>query len=155
VTARRGLAAALWLACARVQAAEPNQPPVERKVEKMERIGDEALRGALEPGNALALVRVIAVKLHAAGSRSEHVTVELQVERALCGSPPERVQAWSFTSKGDKLVAESHRYVMVLLAAQGYAPFGIGDRVEVPPGQEAEAVAQHEKALASLGAAKP
>ncbi len=121
----------------------------------MERIADEALRGGLEPGNAVALVRVLAVKLHAPGSRSEHVTVELQVEHVLCGSPPDRVAAWSFTSKGDKLVAENRRYVMVLLAAQGYAPFGLGDRVEVLPGQEAEAVEAHQKALAALGAAKP
>jgi hypothetical protein len=150
-----GLAAAMFLSCAQAHAAEPPLSAMERKASKMERIGDEALRAGLEAGNAVALVRVLAVKLHAPGSRSEHITVELQVERALCGSPPEKVRAWSFTKNGDPLVSESHRYVMVLLAAQGYAPFGLGDRVEVPPGREAEAVETHERALASLGAPRP
>jgi hypothetical protein len=155
VKLQRGMVVALMLVGAPSLGSEPGEPAVQRKGGKMERIGDDALREGQEAGNAVALVRVLAVKLHAAGSRSEHVTVELQIERALCGSPKERLEAWSFTSKGDKLVAENHRYVMVLLAAQGYAPFGIGDRVEVPPGHEAEAVEVHQKALAALSAAKP
>lgn len=118
----------------------------------MERLSDEALRACQEPGNAVALVRVRAVELDAAGTRSEHVTAELEVERALCGAPPSSLEAWSFTSKGDTLVAPGRRYVIALLAAQGYAPFGIGDRVEVPPGREGEAVEVHRKALAVLGA---
>jgi hypothetical protein len=155
VSVKRGLAAALLLSCAQAHAAAPPLAAMERKGSKMERIGDEALRSGLEPGNAVALVRVLAVKLHAPGSRSEHITVELQVERALSGTPPEKLQAWSFTKNGDLLVTESHRYVMVLLAAQGYAPFGLGERVEVPPGREAEAIETHERALATLGALRP
>lgn len=120
----------------------------------MDRITDAGLRVGQKPGNSVALVRVREVELDDPGTRSEHVTVVVQLERALCGSPPEKVEAWSYTSKGDKLVAEGRRYVMVLIMAQGYAPFGIGERVEVPPGREAEAIELHQKALAALSAAK-
>jgi hypothetical protein len=121
----------------------------------MERLSDEALRACREPGSAVALVRVRGVELDAAGTRSEHVIADLVVERTLCGAAPASLEAWSYTTKGDTLVAMDRRYVMVLLAAQGYASFGIGDRVEVPPGREAEAVELHQKALAALGVAKP
>lgn len=150
------LAALLALACAPAPGGGGGAPakPAQRKV-AMERLSDEALRACAEPGNAIALVRVERVSISAPGTRSEHVKAELAVEQALCGSPPARLVAWSFTSKGDTLLDAGRRYLVVLLAAQGYAPFGIGDHLEVAPGREAEALEQHRKALAALGAAKP
>ncbi len=150
----RGFATALLLACA-LPGGGAERPQVERKAIRMDRLSDEALRACQDPGSAVALVRVRAVELHAPGTRSEHVIADLDVERALCGSPPPALKAWSFTSKGALLVAEGRRYVMAVLAAQGYARFGIGDRVEVPPGREDEAVELHRKALAALAATKP
>lgn len=116
----------------------------------MERIGDDGLLASQEPGNALALVRVLSAEITAAGSRSEHVIAALAVEQALTGSLPDRVKAFSFTSKGDTLVSSGSCYLMVVHRAMGYARFGIGERVEVPPGHEADAVELHRKALAAL-----
>jgi hypothetical protein len=151
VNVQGGVVAALFLLAFDAESALA----AEGKAGKMERLSDDALREGREAGNAVALVHVLAVDLHAAGTRSEYVTVQLQIERVLCGSPPEKLTAWSFTSKGDTLVTQGQRYVMVLVQAQGYARFGIGDRVEVLKGEEAQAVELHQKALAALGPPKP
>jgi len=116
----------------------------------MEQLSNEALFACNEPGSAIALVCVEQVKISAPGSRSEHVEAELSVEQTLCGSLPTRLIAWSFTSKGDTLLDSGKRYLIVLVAAQGYAPFGLGERILVPPGREAEAIEQHRKALSAL-----
>lgn len=115
----------------------------------MERLGDDELRKCSE-GGCIALVRVEQAWITAAGSKSEHVKAKLAVERVICGSPPSSLVAWSFTSKGDTLLATGHRYVVSLVPAGGYAPFGIGPFVEVASGRESEAVALHERALKAL-----
>lgn len=151
---RAALAGVVLLACAPAGGGEPGRRPAPAQEVRMERLGDEVLKACGPEGESIALVLVRGVTLHAAGSRSEHVKADLAVEETLCGSLPATLVAWSFTSRGDTKVAAGHRYVMAVGAAQGYARFGIGPFVEVPPGREAEAVELHRRALAALGRGK-
>ncbi len=146
---RAWLPMALLLACTPTSAGEAGRTKPERKA-VMQTLSDDALRSCGEPGNALALVRVKSVAIDAPGSRSEHVIADLAIERTICGSPPQMLEAWSFTSKGNTLLEAGRRYVLALIAAQGYTPFGLGDFVEVPEGREDEAVELHQRALKAL-----
>jgi hypothetical protein len=136
----------IFAATGRGEAARPKQ---ERKA-SMKKISDEALQTCSEPGNAVVLALVKSVDIDAAGTRSEHVMVDLAIERTICGAPPPTVEAWSFTSKGNIVLTVGRRYVISLIAAQGYADFGLGEFVEVPQGRENEAVETHQQALRAL-----
>ncbi len=143
------IAAAALLASTNFRPGEPVNGKKERKT-AVQLISDDALRACDDPENAIALVRVKSVEIDAPGTRSEHVTVDMTIERVICGSPPATLEAWSFTSKGNTLVTAGHRYVIALMAAMGYASWGIGEHVEVPEGHEEEAVQAHQRALESL-----
>jgi hypothetical protein len=146
----RPFAAVLTFTFAATGWGEAARPKHERKA-VMQKISDETLRSCCSaPGNAVALVLVKSVEIDAPGTRSEHVTVDLAIERTICGAPPPMLEAWSFTSKGNSILTAGRRYVLALIAAQGYADFGLGEFVEVPQGRENEAVEMHQRALKAL-----
>ncbi len=146
----RPFAAAVLFIFAVTGWGEAARPKHERKT-VMQKISDETLQSCCSaPGNAVALVLVKSVDIDAPGTRSEHVTVDLAVERTICGAPPPTLEAWRFTSKGNTIFTAGRRYVLALIAAQGYADFGLGEFVEVPHGRENEAVEIHQRALKAL-----
>jgi hypothetical protein len=110
--------------------------------------------GCTEPGDAIALVRVVDLKVSALGTRSEHVVLTLAVEQVLSGTLPPTVETWGGFGAGPAL-EKGRVYVLCLPKAQGYAPYGVGDFVEVESGQEQVAVEAHRHALAALRAAPP
>ncbi len=130
----------------------PARPSQERKP-PVDRLSDEVLQRVCgDPTQSIGLVKVDKVQLRAKGSRSEHVVAKLSVEQTICGALPAAVEAWCFTSNGQSLLAEGRRYVLALAAGAGYAPFGFGEFVEVPPGRERESTELHQRAVKALTA---
>ena len=117
--------------------------------EPRRRLTDEELRRCVEPDTVIALVRVENVQVHGPGTPSERVEAMLAVDYILVGMQPPRVVAWR-SGKNEPPLVEGHKYLMVLPMVLGYAPYGLGDFVEVLPGQEDSVVVIHTQALAAL-----
>lgn len=157
---RRAVAVFLLCACARPVRADVPQPraapagatPSRRGSQRMNTLSKKTLRDCRSGDAAVVLARVERAQVSAPGTRSESAQVDLKVERTLCGSSPETVRAWRYTSRGNTILEEGERYVVAIARGQGAVPWALGDFVRVPPGREAEAVDAH---LAILRRMKP
>lgn len=118
-------------------------PAPSRGAHAMSMLSEKTLRACREPGVAIVLARVTKAEIEAPGTRSEMAVLDLAVERTICGEAPPALSAWRYTSRGDTILQEGERYVVVCSKGSGPVDYGLGDFVPVPPGREAEVVEAH------------
>lgn len=123
-----------------------------RGTHAMTLLSDESLQACREPGVAVVLARVTKAEIDNPGTRSEMAILDLAVERTLCGEVPPAVSVWRYTSRGDTVLREKERYVVVCAKRNGPVDHSLGEFVPVPAGRETEVVEAHLAALKRLSA---
>jgi hypothetical protein len=111
----------------------------------------EKLQEILRDEAVVALVQVLRAEFVLAGSRSQSTVLELEARRELLGDG-ESLASLRFYSAGGKPELEAGRtYLLAIGAAPRARTSGARAWVEVPPGQEEQAVRLNAALLRELG----
>lgn len=118
----------------------------------IETIARSEVKACLDEGGHVALVSVTKATVIRPGTRGEQTNIEVTIEEVIYGTLTETAQLTRYTSGGDLVLQEGHRYMVALTPVPRFMPrLLLGGFVEVPQDQTAAYVEAHRNLIADLG----